>query len=127
MAYKSEIERLAIIIALETPARPSRGRSAYVRWDLIMQLRDAIIAAGYDLGAARTRMEELEAARQRPERIKGLRAAIQQNEREIAHRLANGDPEDLTVWGSSIASIRRAIARSKKELDALEKALAQPS
>ncbi len=53
------INRLAGAICIETPRHPNfYSKAAYVRWDLVMRLRDAMTAAGFDLEAARTQYEK---------------------------------------------------------------------
>lgn len=56
-----DIARLAGLIVLETARkRPFGGRMAYVRRVLIEQLEAALVAAGYDMTAARTQMRTFE-------------------------------------------------------------------
>lgn len=56
-----DIAKLAGAITLEVPLQRKNAatKAAYVRWDQIYKLRELLTAAGFDLDAARARMEEL--------------------------------------------------------------------
>lgn len=61
-AKLAALERVAVLagaIAIETPRRQKwTSHSAYVPWQLILDLRAALTVAGYDLEAARAVYEE---------------------------------------------------------------------
>lgn len=69
--HLDRIVALAGAIAIEAPRRKNRfSRSAYVSWELIHDLRDALTAAGFDLEAVRRKADELTAERRKLEQGK---------------------------------------------------------
>ena len=57
---RNRVTTLAGMIILEVPAkRPANSASAYVRWSLLEELRDALVASGVDMDAARRRYTDL--------------------------------------------------------------------
>lgn len=120
----SEIEHIAVVIALEAPKRNSAGRhTTYVRWALVEKLRAAIKAAGYDYDAARQHKDALEARRRRPADIAGLKTRIAQTQKELDHYIGLGyEDGDRPPYGkATIAEMRQQIAQAQRKLSQLEK------
>lgn len=65
-AQADKIAKLAGAVVLSTPRRKSKyAFSAYVPYDIIEKLRDALVEAGWDMAAARQRMVEIERERKK--------------------------------------------------------------
>jgi len=115
----TEIERLAMLIALETAERRNGNTpSAMVPWPRIIELRAALNKAGLNYDAARQHMKADLARRKPAERIAFLRTTIESAAREIASAERNGFGEDdiVTYTNRTLAEWRAKLADDHAEL-----------